>query len=174
MRCPKTWERMEYQTFLKERRGLMAQIIFEGYRALMYGLKSPVSQSEEFDLGMILDGGESEAVEFKSTLRINLHTDREDKRMELAVLKTLAGFLNTNGGTLIVGVSDDGAPVGVEADKFSSEDKMSLHLVNIVKARMGAQAMIPLHMRFEDHEGRRVLAVRCMQSPVPSLLRMAR
>ena len=164
---PENWERMEYQTFLKERRGLMAQIIFEGYRALMYGLKSPVSQSEEFDLGMILDGGESEAVEFKSTLRINLHTDREDKRMELAVLKTLAGFLNTNGGTLIVGVSDDGAPVGVEADKFSSEDKMSLHLVNIVKARMGAQAMIPLHMRFEDHEGRRVLAVRCMQSPVP-------
>ena len=164
---PENWERMEYQTFLKERRGLMAQIIFEGYRALMSGLKSPVSQIEEFDLGMILDGGESEAVEFKSTLRINLHTGQEDKQMELAVLKTLAGFLNTNGGTLIVGVSDDGAPVGVEADKFSSEDKMSLHLVNIVKARMGAQTMISLHMHFEDYEGRRVLAVRCVQSSVP-------
>ena len=42
-------------------------------------------------------------MEFKTTLRINLHTDEPDKRMEMAVLKTLAGFLNTNGGTLIVG-----------------------------------------------------------------------
>ena len=44
------------------------------------------------------DDGESEAVKFKATLRVNLHTGEPDKRMELAALKTLAGFLNTNGG----------------------------------------------------------------------------
>ena len=81
--------------------------------------------------------GESEAVEFKSTLRTNLHTGNKDPRMELAVLKTLAGFLNTNGGTLVIGVSDDGNPVGIQADGFDNEDKMNLHLVNIVKTLHG-------------------------------------
>ena len=43
--------------------------------------------------------------------------------METAVLKTMAGFLNTRGGRLIVGVRDDGTPLGIEADQFESEDK---------------------------------------------------
>ena len=71
---------------------------------------------------------EGTTIEFKSTLRTNMHTGEKDPKMELAVLKTIAAFLNMNGGTLIVGVSDDGEPVGVEADKFPDEDKMNLTL----------------------------------------------
>ena len=48
-------------------------------------------------------------MEFKSTLRLNLHTGQTDDRMQLAVLKTLAGFLNAQGGTLLIGVADDAA-----------------------------------------------------------------
>ena len=83
----------------------------------------------------LIEGGESTTVEFKSTLRTNLHTNKQDKEIEHEVLKTLAGFLNTDGGTLVIGVADDGTPVGIEADKFPSEDKMYLHLVNIMKSR---------------------------------------
>ena len=108
-------------------------------------------------------------MEFKATLRTNLHTDKPDKRMELSILKTLAGFLNTNGGTLIVGVSDDGTPVGIEVDKFPNEDKISLHLVNIVKSRMGPQSMIAMHIHFRDYEDSRVLVVNCAQSQFPVL-----
>jgi predicted HTH transcriptional regulator len=36
--------------------------------------------------------------------------------MEYAVLKSIAGFMNTHGGTLLVGVADDGAIVGIEED----------------------------------------------------------
>ena len=115
----------------------------------------------------MIGNGESDAVEFKSTLRINLHTGDADKRMELSALKTLAGFLNTDGGTLIVGVSDDGTPVGIDADKFLNEDKMSLHLVNIVKTRMGPQAMTAMHVHFEDYDNSRVLVIRCPRSPAP-------
>ena len=81
--------------------------------------------------------------------------------MELGVLKTLAGFLNTNGGRLIIGVADDGTHVGVEVDRFPNEDNLSLHLVNIVKSRMGPQAMTAMHAHFEDFENSRVLVVEC-------------
>ena len=113
----------------------------------------------------MIDDGESEAVEFKSTLRTNLHTGPPDQRMELSVLKTLAGFLNTNGGTLVVGVSDDGTPLGIKEDKFPNEDKMSLHLVNIVKARINPQALTAMHMHFEDYDGDRVMVIHCQKSP---------
>ena len=51
----------------------------------------------------LLMQGEGERLEFKSTLRMNLHTGKFDKEIEHAVLKTMAAFLNTEGGTLLVG-----------------------------------------------------------------------
>jgi hypothetical protein len=167
---PDNWEDMAYSTFLEKRRELMAQVIAEGYRTLVEGQAKP-TQDESLDVASLIDAGESEVTEFKSTLRVNLHTGEQDKRMEQSVLKTLAGFLNTNGGTLVIGVSDDGSPVGIESDKFPSEDKMSLHLVNIVKDRMGPQAMTTMHLHFEDHDGTRVLVIRCPRSRLPVFLK---
>ena len=167
---PRDWEQMDYYEFLEKRRELIAQITREGYDMLTVG-SGPSHMStgspEKFDLQAVIDSGESDAVEFKATLRTNLHTDKPDKRMELSVLKTLAGFLNTNGGTLIVGVSDDGTPVGIEVDKFPNEDKISLHLLNIVKSRMGVQTMIAMHIHFQDYEDSRVLVVDSVQSQFP-------
>lgn len=163
---PDNWEHMEYQTFLERRRELMAQVIAEGYRTLVEGPSEDIGE-EPLDVGALIEAGESEAIEFKSTLRINLHTGEQDKRMETSALKTLAGFLNTNGGSLVIGISDDGSPVGIEADKFPNEDKMGLHLVNIVKARLGPQAMTAMHLHFEDHDGTRVLVIRCPRSRAP-------
>jgi predicted HTH transcriptional regulator len=83
------------------------------------------------------------------------------------VLKTVAGFLNTQGGTLIVGVSDDGSPVGLEVDGFENEDKTALHLINLLKDRIGGQHALNVHPRFEDHEGVRVLVIECGRSKSP-------
>ncbi|MGV8174502.1 MAG: GmrSD restriction endonuclease domain-containing protein [Methanothrix sp.] len=163
---PENWEQMEYNAFLEQRREMMAQVIREGYQTLIEGPASQVVQ-EEFDLAAVLSNGENDAAEFKSTLRTNLHTGAADKRMELAVLKTLAGFLNTGGGTLIIGASDDGTPVGIKTDGFPSEDKMSLHLVNIVKDRMGPEAMTAMNIHFDDHEDNRVMVIRCKRSSSP-------
>ena len=115
-------------------------------------------------LARLIGRGESEFVEFNSTLRTNMHTGRPDRRIELAVLKTLARFLNTDGGTLFVGVEDGGSVRGLEADGFESEDKLRLHLVNLVKSRMSAQTTTAIRLRFEDHQGRRILVVQCDRS----------
>ena len=126
---------------------------------------------QEVDQIDLIQGGESETVEFKSTLRTNTHTGQHDKRMEAAVLKTLAGFLNTNGGVLFIGVSDKGTPLGLEADGFPNKDKMHLHLVNIVNRSMGKKAWIAMHVNFDDYEGKRVMVVRCERSPEPIYLK---
>ena len=70
----------------------------------------------EADVAAVMVDGESDSVEFKSTLRWNLHSDKSDKNIENACLKTVAAFLNTSGGMLIVG-ADDGGPSGPDLDR---------------------------------------------------------
>ena len=168
---PLNWEHLPYREFLEKRRELMAQIISEGYATLVTGTIKEEQERINFDLSTVVLSGESEAVEFKSTLRTNLHTGNKDPRMELSVLKTLAGFLNTNGGILIIGISDNGSPIGIEADGFANEDKMSLHLVNITKSRMGVQAVTNLHPSFDDRNDCRVMVIKCHKSQTPVFLK---
>lgn len=164
---PDGWEAMSYQEFLRERRALMAQVIAEGYRRLVEPGNEESQAPSVIDLGNLLNGGESGGVEFKATLRTNLHTGARDPKMELMALKTIAGFLNSSGGTLAVGVLDDGNPTGLDADGFENEDKMALHLVNIVKSRLGSAALTQIHTHFEDHDEFRVMLVRCPASATP-------
>ena len=121
----------------------------------------------ETSIQAIVKQGESETVEFKSTLRVDLETKNKDKKIESAVIKTLAGLLNTEGGTLLIGIGDDGSSIGIQLDNFKSEDKMSLHLVNLVKSRIAAHAMTNIHMHFEDYLGNRIMRVECDPSNEP-------
>ena len=57
--------------------------------------------------------------------------------MTHAVLKTVAAFLNTEGGDLLIGVADDGSITGTEADKLESDDKFMLHLAQVVRNGLG-------------------------------------
>ena len=121
--------------------------------------------TEEVDLIDLIRGGESSVLEFKSTLRTNMHTSQVDKEIERSALKTLAGFLNTDGGTLVIGVADDGTPVGIEPDNFPSTDKMSLHMVNVVNAQLGPNAMTLIDTSFDNFEDTPVLVANCKRSP---------
>lgn len=168
---PDGWEHMDYGEFLRRRRDLLAQIIRDGYERLSVG---PASDKPlEPDLAAIIAGGEADGVEFKSTLRKNLHTGKPDERIRAAVVKTIAGFLNTHGGTLVIGVADDGNPVGIDADGFASEDEMHLHLDGLINDRIGPTAWLSLHANFDDYNGVRVLSVRCAAAPSPSYVKDA-
>ena len=166
---PPNWENMEYNEFLISRRHMIANIIQEGYMNLTDKTTETISQPD-IDLLAIVEDGESDTIEFKSTLRTNLHTKKPDKRMEYSVLKTISGFLNTNGGTLIIGVADNGTPVGIQEDGFQNEDEMNLYLTDIIRGRMTHGAMLNVHSHFEDYEDSRVLVVVCDKSMDPIYL----
>jgi hypothetical protein len=137
------------------------------------GPRTPDSIDEvgNASVDQLIEGGEANRTEFKSTLRLNLHTNSHDKKMEHACLKTIAGFLNSKGGHLLIGVSDNGEVLGIEEDGFPNEDKMNLHLVNLLKERLGAQHMLHIEHRFETSDGQRVLVVQCQPSKVPVFLK---
>lgn len=160
---PPLWWEMPYEDFLVARRLRMAQVVRAAWKALVGDsdaqLAPPPSVSE------LIAGGETGATEFKSTLRTNLHTNQHDEKIHLSSLKTIAGFLNAQGGTLLIGVADDGEVLGLSADGFPNEDKMSLHLVNLIKDRIGNVFLPYVHPHFEDQDGERILIVRCEKGP---------
>ena len=116
-------------------------------------------------------GGENETVEFKSTLRCNLHTGKSDKRMENACLKTVAAYLNSGGGLLVIGVDDDGVALGLESDAFPNEDRFLLHLNSLVTNFLGGEVTQYLRTGMRDFAGKRVALVECLRSPKPVFFR---
>lgn len=87
----------------------------------------------------LIKKGESETLEFKSTIRTNLFTKEQDRKIEQAAVKTLVAFLNTDGGTLLVGVDDKGDIVGIEKDNFRNVDGAHRHFSNLIKNHLGQE-----------------------------------
>jgi hypothetical protein len=164
---PPEWWAMPYDTFLSERRRRMGDVVRAAWERLRGG---PPAVDVVPTTAELITGGETEGVEFKSTLRTNLHTGQPDDKMQMAALKTIAAFLNAGGGTLLIGVSDDGSVTGLTADGFPNEDKMSLHLVNLIRDRIGPLFLPYVHPEFVEHEGGRVLSVRCECGPKPAFV----
>jgi hypothetical protein len=164
------WEQMEYQKFLDERRKGIAKVIADGFQRLTHGETMEV---EEDTFEARISRGEGMQTEFKATLRINLHTSQPDPKMEHAVLKTVAAFLNSKGGTLFVGVNDEGEVIGLDKDNFANEDKMALHLDNLIKTQLGLAVFARIRTAFEELGGKRFLAIECTPSDKPVFLKSA-
>jgi len=166
---PHLWWEMSYETFLVERRERMARVIEAAWKLLKGD--GPAVAITEISVAELIENGETDAVEFKSTLRVNLHTGQQDDKIQVSALKTIAGFLNAKGGTLLIGVSDDGEVLGLEADGFPNEDKMALHLTSLITSRLGDVFRPYVHPRFEEQDGVRVLLVRCEPGPREAFLK---
>jgi len=136
-----------------------------GKRITNYFRASQQMSSKE----MILEG-ESDTVEFKSSLRWNIHAQKRDKSIEFASLKTIAAFINTSGGHLLIGINDDGEPVGLKKEQFENNDKMLLHLTNLIKTRIGTLFMRYIHLSVEEIDAQKVLRVDCFPAEHPAYL----
>jgi predicted HTH transcriptional regulator len=104
-------------------------------------------------------------------MRTNLHTGKPGKEIELAWLKGVAAFLNTEGGILLMGVADDGEVLGLEADAFANDDKCRLHFKNLVNQHLGPEYARFLRFELFQLADRQIAAVECEQADVPAFLR---
>jgi len=117
------------------------------------------------DAEELIKRGESKTLEFKSTLRWSLKDRRDDKFVTHAALKTVAAFLNTDGGDLLVGVADNGAIVGIEADQLENDDKFMRHLAQVVRNGLGDRAGTCIDPKTQVVQGKTVCVVSCQRSP---------
>tara|TARA_Y100001935_G_scaffold246931_1_gene242149 strand:- start:320 stop:994 length:675 start_codon:yes stop_codon:yes gene_type:complete len=83
--------------------------------------------------------GESKTLEFKSSFSKNQFTNKHDPELIKASLKNVVAFANTNGGTLIIGVDDDGNILGIENDFYKNDDKYKLNFKNGLKEKIGSK-----------------------------------
>ncbi len=111
----------------------------------------------------LIANDEDYAVEFKSTARWDLREAAPSKAMEDAVVKTVSGFLNTEGGTLLIGIGPDGEPVGLAHDyarvKPANGDGfvnwLTTHLINA----LGHPPVTRIRARIAVHEGQDICRV---------------
>ncbi|WP_048139039.1 AlbA family DNA-binding domain-containing protein [Methanosarcina horonobensis] len=108
--------------------------------------------------------GESKRLEFKSTLRMNLITGKPDWNIEHAVLKTIVAYLNTDGGILLVGVSNSGEVLGIKNDGFLSEDRFLLHFKQLIKQHIGLNYAPMIEYTLVPVNGKEVLEIDCKKS----------
>ena len=123
------------------------------------------------NIALLVARGESKTLEFKSTMRWDLRQAKKSDSITHASLKTLAAFLNTDGGTLLIGVDDQGSAVGIEMDQFSNDDKFLLHLYTSIKNAMGLQATSLIDSQIDFYGGKKVCLIKCKKSPFPVYLR---
>lgn len=119
---------------------------------------------------ILIQEGESQFVEFKSSIRWNWHRKKDDAAMEQALLKSIAGFLNAKGGVLFVGVRDDGSVCGLAEDHFPNTDKMLLHVSHLVTAYLGKEALSQLHPTLVVIDEKTILRIDCEASFTPIFL----
>jgi predicted HTH transcriptional regulator len=83
----------------------------------------------------------------------------------------MVAFMNSRGGTILIGVDDSGEIIGIEKDKFESKDNYSLHLTNIIKTKIGKKFFPLVSFRFTEVGDKTVLTLDCEKSKNPVFIK---
>ena len=111
----------------------------------------------------LIAAGESEHVEFKAAARWDIDRGCARRELEDAIARTIAGFLNTTGGSLLIGVTDQGTVCGLDSDyrtlRDGNRDGFERFVIGLVRSRMGGDACPLVHVTFHRHEVRDICRV---------------
>ena len=122
----------------------------------------------------VIAEGESGDLEFKSSFLWSYQGGCVDKRLEEVILKSIAAFSNSDGGTLLVGVKDDGEILGLEQDYNSlkgNKDEFELHLRNLVNKSFGVGfAATGISVTFPAVAGKEICKIEIKRAITPQYL----
>lgn len=141
-----------------------ANVILDKFDSIQGPLKS---LSDEDKILGIIRKGEGKHVEFKQTFSKNIRTNQKDLDIEKATLKNIVGFLNTDGGTLLIGVSDKGEIIGIEEDFYNSDDKYLLNFKNAINSKIGSEFYPLIDYGICSVRGKKTFKIGCLPSSEP-------
>lgn len=119
----------------------------------------------------LIKRGESKTLAFLPALRWNHEENRQDEAgVTHAVLATIAAFLNTEGGDLLIGAAGRSV-TGIEHDGFQTDDAFVRHLTGVVRTGLGERAGTCVDPRVQVVQGKSVCVVSCQRNPEPVFLK---
>lgn len=127
------WKIENYKEFLKERRVLLS----ERFNHFLNNISiTDTKIKSQLDIDELINSDEDHFLEFKSTMRYSVTEHQVDRKLEDVILKTVSAFNNSDGGKLLIGVSDDKEILGLQNDyntlKEGNRDHFELHLRNLL------------------------------------------
>lgn len=155
----------DYSVFLEKR----AKAIFKALKNRIELKNKEVIEDPELKKLILI--GENEKLELKSTLRYDLRENKVNKKLEFVVAKTVSAFLNSEGGTLIIGVDDESNALGLEKDietlSKKDIDGFELHLRNIIRKHLGSNFEKYLKVTFPNIDEKVVCNIQIFKSGKP-------
>lgn len=169
---PALWHVGRFNEFLAARRRLIADATNGQMEALLKELEAPSRPT----LRDILEGEEGPVLEFKASLRYDYGgSGVPPKVLQKSVAKSVAAFMNSDGGTLLIGVADDKTIVGIERDypllgERQNRDGFEQTLVSVLISSLGEEFLQFVTRSFEGVNGATVCVVDVKGSPRPVYL----
>ena len=163
------WKLENYRDFLSARR----QLISEKLDQYLDGLVTEEEENSSLPVKSVIGLGEGPNVEFKSTLQWDVYQEKKNVDLRHEVLKTIVAFMNSDAGTLLIGVEDSGEIFGLEKDlSFTrdSEDVFLNMLSSLIIDQIGVEFVHLVDPRIEMVDDKRVCVVNVSKSSNPAFL----
>lgn len=126
---------------------------------------------DEDRIRRLLARGEGSTLEYKSSLRWDYNQSRVNKDLTKVIVRTLAGFLNSHGGSVLIGVTDEGTLLDLEVDISTlgkkSLDGFELALRNAIGSHLGAEVDPHVSITFFTLDGKRIAVAECAPHSSP-------
>lgn len=137
------------------------------------------SKAPEFGLETVstldlINKGECETVEFKSSLSWDIRKMQYSKELKIVIAKVVASFMNSKGGILLIGVGDDKTILGLEKDLtrlHDSLDQFELTFTELINTYIGKSRRPFVDIKFEKIDDKQIAVVRVAKSPRPVYVR---
>ncbi|MBP9759509.1 ATP-binding protein [Candidatus Dojkabacteria bacterium] len=146
------------------------------HNKLNKGLKFNSPELKFVSAEEIIKKGETSQIEFKSSLRWDFRTKKVNRDVELSIVKTIAAFMNTAGGILLIGVDDKGKVLGLKEDMNNIHrpdmDGFIQHLYNLSSSFLGSDSATFVDASSENIGEESVCVVKINPSDHPIFLKL--
>ena len=158
--------------------GVLIGIVFAFFVSKVRSSKKKIKAMEDYasktDWKLIIDKGENDHIEFKSSVRWDYRQEKVNKVLEKVIAKTISAFLNTHGGMLFIGVDDDGNILGLDKDynclSKKNRDGFLLNLTNVINMQLGKSLHKFIQINIISINNKDVCIVRVEESDKPVFL----
>ena len=127
------------------------------------------------EINQLLTQPEHEKLEFKSSLRFDHHSHQANRELEKAAMKTLAAFLNSRGGQLIIGVSNSRELLGLAPDYQTlprpNSDSFENHFTQVFNQMIGPEFRHLVRLWFKPINGRDICVIAASPAARPVYLK---